>query len=148
MSRSGYVDDMDDALALGRWRAQVKSAIRGKRGQAFLRELAAAMDAMPEKALIKNELIDQDGDCCTIGVVCKLRGVPVEGVDYDDPESVGNLVGIAKQMAAEIEYENDECGDRYERVPGTQAWKHVDETPGERWQRMRKWVESQIIQST
>lgn len=148
MSRSGYVDDTDDALALGRWRAQVKSAIRGKRGQAFLRELAAAMDAMPQKALIKNELIDQDGDCCTIGVVCKLRGVPVEGVDYDDPESVGNLVGIAKQMAAEIEYENDECGDRYERVPGMQAWKHVDETPEERWQRMRKWVESQIIQST
>lgn len=147
MSRSGYVDDIDDALALGRWRAQVKSAIRGKRGQAFLRELATAMDAMPEKALIKNELIDQDGDCCTIGVLCKLRGVSVEGVDYSDPESVGDLVGIAKQMAAEIEYENDECGDRYERVPGTQAWKHVDETPEERWQRMRKWVESQIIQS-
>lgn len=139
---------MDDALAVGRWRAQVKSAIRGKRGQAFLRELAAAMDAMPEKALIKNELIDQDGHCCTIGVVCKLRGVSVEGVDYSDPESVGDLVGIAKQMAAEIEFENDECGDRYERVSGSQAWKHIDETPEERWQRMRKWVESQIIQST
>ncbi len=146
MSRSGYIDDNDDALALGRWRAQVKSAIRGRRGQAFLRELASAMDAMPEKVLIKDELIDQDGDCCAIGVVCKLRGVPVADVDYSDPEFVGDLVGIAKQMAAEIEYENDECGDRYERVPGTQAWKHIDETPQERWQRMRKWVQSQIIQ--
>ncbi len=38
------------------------------------------MDAMPEKVLIKDELIDEDGNCCTIGVVCKLRGVPVEGV--------------------------------------------------------------------
>lgn len=52
MSRSGYTDDDDDPLATGRWRAQVRSAIRGKRGQAFLRELIAALDAMPEKALI------------------------------------------------------------------------------------------------
>lgn len=148
MSRSGYVDDMDDALALGRWRAQVKSAIRGKRGQAFLRELAEAMDAMPEKILIKDELIDHEGDCCTIGVVCKIRGVDVSKVDYSDPEEVGNIVGIAKQMAAEIEYENDECGDRYERVLDTQAWKHIHESPDERWQRMRKWVQSQIIEST
>jgi len=49
MTRHGYVDDSEDTLAYGRWRAQVQSAIRGKRGQAFLKELAAAMDAMPEK---------------------------------------------------------------------------------------------------
>ena len=41
MSRSGYCDDYgdDDPLALGRYRAQVNSAIRGKRGQALLRRL-------------------------------------------------------------------------------------------------------------
>lgn len=149
MSRSGYVDDMDDALALGRWRAQVKSAIRGKRGQAFLRELAAAMDAMPEKALIKDELIDQDGRCCTIGVVCKIRGVDVSRIDYEEPEEVGAAVGIARQMAAEIEYENDECDTRFERdANDPRQWNRIEETPEERWQRMRKWVESQIIQST
>lgn len=76
MSRSGYTDDYDeDPLANGRWRAQVKSAIRGKRGQAFLRELADAMDAMPEKVLIAEELVDADGDACAIGVVCKARGI-------------------------------------------------------------------------
>ena len=34
MGRHGYTDDCDDdPLALGRWRAQVASSIRGKRGQ-------------------------------------------------------------------------------------------------------------------
>ena len=149
MSRHGYTDDFDgEYLALGRYRAQVASAIRGGRGQGFLRQLATAMDAMPEKVLIAGELVNEDGDCCAIGVVCKFRGIDTSKIDYEAPEQVAAAVGIARQLAAEIEYENDECGDRYERVPGTQAWKHVDETPEERWQRMRKWVESQIIQST
>lgn len=132
MSRSGYVDDCYDDLQLGRWRGVVNSAIRGKRGQEFLRELLAAMDAMPEKALIANQLIDEQGACCTIGVVCKSRGVDVSKVDCDDPEDVGNAVGIARQMAAEIEYYNDE-------------WGSYDETPEDRWRRMRKWVAKQII---
>ena len=133
MSRSGYTDDVsDDPLASGRWRQAVKRAIKGKRGQAFLRELAAAMDAMPEKVLITDELIDLYGDCCTIGVVCKSRGLDISTVDYDDPQAVGDAVGIAKAMAAEIEFEND--GDFWRR----------DETPEQRWQRMRKWVADQI----
>jgi len=130
MSRSGYVDDMEDQLSFGRWRAQVKSAIRGKRGQEFLRELADAMDAMPEKVLIAEELINDDGDCCAIGVVCKARGIDVSTIDHEVPEQVGAAVGIARQMAAEIEYENDD-------------W--LTETPEKRWVRMRKWVDSQIV---
>ncbi len=133
MSRSGYTDDTDDPLALGRWRAQVKSATHGARGQAFLKELATAMDAMPEKRLIAEELVSKDGECCTIGVVCKARGMNVSKVDYEDTYSVGNLVNIAHQLAAEIEYENDECG----------PWE--GETDEQRWTRMRQWVEKQII---
>jgi hypothetical protein len=131
MNRSGYTDDCsDDPLYYGRWRAQVKSAIRGKRGQAFLRELAAAMDAMPDKSLIAKELIDENGDCCTIGVVCKARQIDVSKIDIEDPEQVGNAVGIAKQLAAEIEWENDE-----------DPW---NETPEQRWVRMRKWVDRNL----
>jgi hypothetical protein len=146
MSRSGYTDDNDDPLATGRWRAQVNSAIRGKRGQSFLRELAAAMDAMPEKVLITDELIDEHGDCCTIGVVCKNRSIDIGGIDYNEPEEIANAVGIAKQLVAEIEYENDECGVRFERIPGTWDWDKKVETPEERWQRMRRWVQSKIIE--
>lgn len=133
MSRSGYTDDCDDVLAIGRWRGMVSSAIRGRRGQAFLREMAAAMDAMPEKVLIANELIDQDGDCCAIGSVCKARQLDVTGVDVNDRDEVGILVGIAPAMAAEIEHINDECGP-YGR----------DETPESRWVRVRAWIDSKL----
>jgi hypothetical protein len=143
MSRSGYVDDGDlDPLELGRWRAQVASSIRGKRGQQFLRELADAMDAMPVKELIASALINSEGACCTIGVVCKSRGLDVSNVDVTDPESVGNVVGISRQLAAEIEYLNDECPD-FRKDPETGEWKW-DETPAERWARMRKWVNGKI----
>lgn len=130
MTRHGYCDDIDDTLAYGRWRAQVLSAIRGKRGQTFLKELAAAMDAMPVKELIGHELINTNGQCCTIGVVCKSRGLDVSNVDIDVPEQVGNLVGIARQLAAEIEYENDDwCSNM---------------SPEDRWKHMRKWVDERI----
>ena len=134
MSRSGYSDELDP-LEFGRWRAQVRSATKGKRGQAFLRELALEMDAMPEKVLITGELIDApSGLCCTIGVVCKARRLDVQTLDYSAPADVGDLVGIAKQLAAEIEYENDEGG--------------YSETPAERWQRMREWVGKQLTPAT
>lgn len=131
MSRSGYTDDLDQGT-LNLYRGLVKRVIRSKRGQAFLREVAVAMDAMPEKALIVSELIDSRGQCCTIGVVCKSRGVDVVGIDVDEPEQVAKAVGISKQMAAEIEYENDEG-----------CWGN--ESPEERWQRMRRWIEKQIV---
>lgn len=140
MSRSGYTDDCDDYLALGRYRAQVASSIRGRKGQAFLRELAAAMDAMRDKELIAQELVNEYGDCCTIGVVCKARELDVSEVDPEEPESVGALVGISHQLAAEIAYENDECSRMHKDENG--KWRQ--ETPAERWQRMRKWVDSKL----
>ena len=46
MSRSGYTDDNEDPLANGRWWQAVKRSLEGKRGQALLRELVEALDAM------------------------------------------------------------------------------------------------------
>lgn len=146
MNRSGYTSDIGDHLEYGRWRGQVASSIKSKRGQAFLKELASAMDAMPEKVLIKNNLVDDSGNCCTIGVICKKRNIDTKEVDCSDPESVGGIVGISKQMAAEIEYWNDEVGEDLVNT-GTESnpsWKWVDETPQERWKRMREWVEKHI----
>jgi hypothetical protein len=132
MSRSGYSDDIEDDLAAGRWRAQVASATRGRRGQALFRELAAAMDAMPEKRLIAEELVTADGECCALGVVCKARGIEdkARAVDPEEPEEVGALLDIAHQLAQEIAYENDEARD--------------NEIPEARWTRMRAWVQGQI----
>jgi len=131
MSRSGYVDDLE-TYELNLYRGRVAQTIKGKRSQNFLRELAKAMDAMPEKVLISNQLINNDGDCCAIGVICKLRGLDVSKVDYEEPKEVGALVDISSILAAEIEYENDEGA-------------FYSETPEKRWSRMRKWVDENII---
>lgn len=127
MSRSGYSDDCD-GWSLIRWRGAVESAIRGKRGQALLREMLAALDALPEKRLIAGELVNEGGECCALGAVALRRGLPVTGVDPEDREQVAALFDIAPALAAEIVFEND----------GDFSYRKV--TPEQRFERMRAWV--------
>lgn len=128
MSRSGYSNDHDD-LALGRWRGQVASAIRGRRGQAFLRELIEALDAMPEKRLIAHDL-EHAGSVCAIGSVGVRRGVDMRGLDPEDYDSVAATFGIAHQLAQEIVYLNDEA--------------YYGDTPEGRWRFMRSWAANNL----
>ncbi|MGN4074148.1 hypothetical protein ACS0X5_06300 [Burkholderia gladioli] len=132
MSRSGYSDDCD-GWSLIRWRGAVNSAIKGARGQAFLRELAAALDAMPEKRLISDALQTADGEFCAIGVLGHARGIDMSKLDPEDRESVGSAFNIAAALAAEIVFENDE------------GWAVWPETPEWRWKRMRAWVEQNLV---
>jgi len=134
MSRSGYSDDWDgewwDHI---RWRGQVASAIRGKRGQAFLQELVVALDAMPERRLIKNNL-EHAGNVCAIGSVGVKRGLDMTALDPEDFVTIAGRFGVAPQLVQEIEWENDE-GD-------------YTETPEQRWTRMRAWAVSLIAKTT
>lgn len=132
MSRSDYSEDCDDNWSTIRWRGAVASAIRGKRGQAFLRDLAEAMDAMPVKRLIAEEL-QADGEFCTIGVLGNARGIDMAKIDPDDADQVADAFGISSAMAREIVYENDE-----------RIYFKANETPEQRWIRMRKWVEDKL----
>jgi hypothetical protein len=131
MSRSGYVDDGDN-WGLIRWRGAVASAIRGRRGQAFFAELLLALDAMPERRLIDNAL-KADGGFCTIGVIGAARGLDMSKINPDDPEEVSRMFDIAEALAQEVAYMNDED------VP----W-FKEESPEERFVRMRKWVAMKI----
>ena len=133
MSRSGYYDDCG-GWDLIRWRGAVNSALKGKRGQAFLAELRDALDAMPDKRLIADSL-QAEGEFCTIGVLGAKRGVDMAALDPDDREAVGEAFGISPAMASEIVFMNDEG-----------SWQ--TETPEQRWVRMRDWVESNIGQVT
>jgi hypothetical protein len=132
VSRHGYTeDDHDDAAAqwsMIRWQGALKSAIRGKAGQRFLRELRDALDALPEQALCRGVLATSTGEVCALGAVAKRRKLDVtEFIDEDglDPEDFGALLGIPDSLAREIMYQNDEWCD---------AWKHV-----------RTWVDARIV---
>jgi hypothetical protein len=137
MSRSQYHDDLDP-LDLGRWRGQVASAIRGKRGQRLLRDLLAALDAMPDKSLIVAEL-ETDGEVCALGALGRARGMDMSELDPDEPEDVAAAFDIAEQLAREIVWVNDECGGGK-----IVAGKWQPETHEERWTRVRAWVAKQI----
>jgi len=134
MSRSNYSDDCENQWGWIRWRGQVASAIRGKRGQALLRETLAALDAMPDKTLITDELV-ANGEFCTLGVIGQARGIPIADIDPEETEVVAKLFDVAEPLVREIVYENDECG----------AWH---ETPKHRWARMRQWVAGNIKEVT
>lgn len=129
MSRSGYSDG-DGCMPLGLYRNAVDRAIGGKRGQAFLREMAAALDAMPVKELIANEIVRDDAHVCAIGSVALARQMDVRNLDTWDQAGIARRFGIATALAAEIAYEND---DGYQK-----------ETPAQRWTRMRAWVAEQL----
>jgi hypothetical protein len=129
VSRAGYSEDLDQ-WSLIRWRGAVMSAIRGKRGQALLREMLAALDAMSDKRLIVRELITEQGDVCALGSVGHARGMEMSKLDPEEYESIAVAFALPEALVREIEYLNDECG-----------WK---ETPEQRWARMRAWVAAQI----
>ncbi len=131
MSRSGYSDDDDDPRAAAMWRGQVASTIRGKRGQAFLRELVDALDAMPAKRLIAKEL-RLDGQVCALGSVGARRGIDLETLDPEDYDTLASVFGVAHQLIQEIEYINDEAS----------YWGWA--TPERRWQYVRNWAQRNL----
>ncbi|WP_323142770.1 hypothetical protein [Massilia phyllosphaerae] len=162
MSRSGYCEDYgdDDPLALGRYRAQVMSAIRGKRGQALLRELLAALDAMPDKQLVAGEL-EADGHFCALGVVGQARGLDLASIDTYDVEALGPKFNIAEQLAREIMWVNDEhvsdhrwewveiCGPMRRWESHEQQVQVPKEQAGaQRWQAVRDWVAMHITKES
>ena len=133
MSRSGYSDDgWDDQWAMICYRGAVASAFRGRRGQAFMKEMLAALDRIETRRLIADELV-HNGEACAIGAVALARGLDVTGLDPEHLEGVAANFGISEAMAREIVFENDDDFS-YSRK----------ETPEARYMRMRKWVESHI----
>ena len=144
MSRSGYSDEWDgDGVPPQFYQEAVIRAANGKRGQAFLRKLAAHMDAMPEKKLVAHDWVADDGAACALGVVLQAErpDLAEQSTNWDTDDDWGvryiaRQLDIANSLAAEIVYVNDEGG----------QWRHGDqpETPEQRWERVRRWVAGAI----
>ena len=136
MSRSGYSDGCENVEL---WRANIRRATAGKRGQAFFRDLVAALDAMPEKRLISGELgtEEPEGPVCALGALARHKGAALDDDDTYDYDKLGETFDIASMLAQEVMYENDE---------GWRPWEasKTPETPEERWTRIRAWAAEAI----
>jgi hypothetical protein len=127
VSRHGYSSDCEN---VGMWRGVIASAVRGKRGQAFFRALVAALDAMPDKRLVRGELEDKEGSVCALGCLAKTKGATLDPEDTYEWDKLGEVFDIAPQLAQETMYINDEWG-RYG-------------TPEDRWAMVREWAAKKI----
>lgn len=162
MSRSGYTDYDDGDYPLALYRGRVASATRGKRGQKMLRELLAALDAMPVKQLHAEVFDDPEGKVCALGALARVKGIDTSELDPEDSYAAEELAGkldVSDCLTREVIYENDEGGP-YPRAIYSEReshdehgyWLHdnrrviglVTETPDQRWRRMRDWVARQI----
>lgn len=159
MSRSGYGDydgDCESNYYL-LYPSIVRRSTKGKRGQQFFRSLVAALDALPEKRLVPNELETQAGAVCALGALGKVRGVDLTKLDPEDVGSVAETFLVSETLVREVTHVNDDEFEHYtKRVPiywvptAEEVWDHgpvlrIPETPEARYERVLDWARSQIV---
>lgn len=146
-------EDFDNQAAL--WEANLGRSLKGRKGQAALRELEAALLALPEKRLIADDMVSADGSVCALAALAQHRGYQGDMTlpkqpDWDNPDDAnspfwdefeyveaveGAMVkiaadlGIPPMVAKAIIYEND---DDYVK------------TPEDRYQKVLHWTQRQI----
>lgn len=134
MSRSGYYDqDCGDQWQSIMWSGNVRRCLAGRKGQAFLREMLAALDALPDKKLIAHDLV-KDGAVCAIGSVGLARGVDMTDIDPEDYEAIAKVFGIKSMLVREIEFVNDDDS----------SYRRAGMTDEQRWLSVREWVVGQL----
>jgi hypothetical protein len=171
MTRSCYSEDFGDDYPgqMELYRANVRRSIRSAKGQARLRELRDALDAMPEKRLAADVFLDP-ANACALGVWARAhRGMnaaldaAVDGFDGDDQGTADLLgkFGWPRLVVLDLVYEND----RHETVrepdrlgPHDSPYAYANgrdwplrkwrsETDEERHARVLAWVKRQIVEA-
>jgi len=119
-------------------------SLQGRKGQAALRELEAALLALPEKRLIAEHLEDANGDVCTIGALARFKGKITDEIkelgEYE-METVGERLGIPRMVAWKIVEITDI------QLPGNFHHYNSPVSPEYRYEKVLAWVQSQLSNS-
>ena len=122
MSRIDYSDDEEDyAGQYNLWQGNCNRSIRGKSGQAALRELEAALLALPNKRLIRNA-VACNGDVCAVGAYVLLKRAQKAGSTLEGMQRVLEVEMGPEEDQEDIE--TDELGVEY-GMPKLVAWSLV-----------------------
>lgn len=154
--RINYSDEEERPGQFALWDANCRRSIRGKIGQRELRELEAALLALPDKRLIHGALTDDDGAVCAIAAYAKHKGVDLSKFDPEyDSDEVGIAAGMPALVAWKVVALNDiECDDVWEVADGPERRGYGlykggiayirPMTPEERYEKVLAWVRSQL----
>lgn len=164
MSRISYSEEEDYPGQFGLWNGNVVRSIKSRQGQASLRELEAALLALPDKRLIAGLLRDKDGEVCGLGALALYKGhelvadEPKDNDEYDEidlsyeMEEFGVSLGMPRLVAWKIVAKNDIdfAGQDLITLAGPYRWPSerptmwADITPEQRYERMLRWVQRQL----
>lgn len=170
--RINYTDEEDRPGQFALWRANCRRSLRGKKGQAALRRLEAALLAMPEKSLRRGKLVASDGSVCAIGALARAEGKlpepePVDpewdDEDEDDTDDTAEFaeakLDVPHLVAWRVVEQNDlQFDTKWVRLEGpvrshwelTHQWPHnlymvVPLTGEERYEKMLAWVRENLL---
>jgi hypothetical protein len=136
MGRISYTDEEDYPGQFALWQSNCLKSLHGKQGQEELRVLRQALIALPEKRLIHDLLVDEDGEVCAIGAYAKYKGLDLQKFD---PEDATDEVGIEAGMPALAAWKVVEMNDME---------LHSGFSPEERYTKILAWVDGQLLGAT
>jgi hypothetical protein len=163
--RIGYSEDEEFGGQFELWQANCRRSLKGKKGQAALRELEAALLAMPDKRLIAGKLQDADGEVCSLGALAKYKGHALladecEEGEYDEYDLSGEMeefgveLGMLRLVAWKVVEKNDVAFDGMEwfNCEGPYRWEFERPqmrdfiSPEMRYEKMLAWIRKQLTQ--
>ena len=158
--RLNWSDEEDRPGQFALWDANCRRSMRGKNGQRELRELEAALVALPEKRLIHGSLVDDEGGVCAIACYAKHKGIDISKFDpEEESDEVGIAAGMPRLVAWKVVSQNDIINDTvWEVACGPVQRYHGsykggiplvrDMTPEERYEAVLYWVRSNLRDTT
>lgn len=135
MGRAEYSEDCDGSEVF-LYRRSVETALRGRRGQRLVRDLIAGLEAMEDRRLITEDLVDDEGCVCALGAVARIRNIDdtlLKVLNDQSPSLVARVLDIAESLAREVMFENDD-----------DFGIHI-ETPEQRWERVYAWAQAHLL---
>jgi hypothetical protein len=90
------------------WQANVRRGARGKRGQAFLKELRDILIAMPEKRLVESDWITPQGEVCVLGAYLRAKDPTVVAIAENKAAiaqtktAIDDNTAITKELGTEM----------------------------------------------
>jgi hypothetical protein len=138
--RISYTDQEYFPGQFGLWQGNCNRSLMGRGGQKSLRELEAALLALPDKRLVSGEF-DNGEDVCAIGALARHRRIVPKSDPESEMEEVGVECGMPRLVAWKVVEVNDTYFDfRYE------GGERVAYTPEERYSKVLEWVQLQLAQ--